>query len=98
LLPEGVVIKFSAGKMAQVKELMVFTLIVLLSRFSVYLLLKEEGQSLAFQKASPNILTYLSFAGDGVCGISAVFGICSNRRLLFRVHFNGPRSLKPVAS
>jgi hypothetical protein len=76
------VINFSAGKLVKIKELLVLTLIGLLSRFSVYLLLKEGGQSLAFQKASPNILTYLSFASDGVCGISAVFGICSNRRLL----------------
>jgi len=78
LLTEGVGIKFLAGKVAQIKGLMVFRLIVLLSKISVYLLLKEGGQSFAFVKANPYYPTYFSFAGDGVCCISAVFGNCGN--------------------
>jgi hypothetical protein len=74
----GVVINFLAGKVAQIKGLMVLTLIVLLSKISVYLLLKEGGQSFAFVKANPYYPTYFSFAGDGVCCISAMFGNCGN--------------------
>jgi hypothetical protein len=46
------VIKLSAGKVAQVKELLALTLIGMLSRFSVYLLLMEGGQSFAFVKTN----------------------------------------------
>ena len=71
-------IKFLAGRLARIKGLLVLTLIELLSRFGVYLLLIAGGQSFAFVKINLYFPAYFSFAGDGVCCISAVFGNCTN--------------------
>jgi hypothetical protein len=55
LLPEVVGIKFLAGRLARIKELLVLTLLGLLSALSGYLLLKEEAKNYAIQNANPII-------------------------------------------